>query len=263
MKTQTPFECAYLVGDVLGKGGFGTVYAGTKINDGIKVAIKHVIKSKVTNWTNYEGKKVPLEFQFLSILKHVEGVIDLIDFYEENDSFLYILELPTNSKDLFDYITDKKVLTEVQARNFFQQIVRIVMDCHHNGVVHRDLKDENLILNSTTGELKLIDFGSAAFLKQEEYTNFCGTKVYAPPEWIKTKKYKAEPLTVWSLGILLFNMVCGDVPFEKDEQICNAKLKFRKSISKECRDLIQTCLKIHPEERIQLQNICHHPWMKY
>eukprot|EP00092_Neocalanus_flemingeri_P003213 GFUD01003437.1.p1 GENE.GFUD01003437.1~~GFUD01003437.1.p1 ORF type:complete len:333 (+),score=51.41 GFUD01003437.1:376-1374(+) len=260
-KQKVSFERAYRVGEVLGKGGFGTVYAGTRHADGKQVAIKHVAKAKVTDWDEFEGKRVPLELKLLQSVQNVEGVIQLIDFYERSDSFIYIMERPSNSKDLFDFITEKRVLDEDLARSFFRQIVETVIACHRNGVIHRDLKDENLLVDLNNGTLKLIDFGSGAFLKEEDYTDFDGTRVYAPPEWIRFNRYSANPLTVWSLGILLFDMVCGDIPFEQDEQICNAEVSFRKNISDECKDLVKSCLRIRPNDRIQLEAIQCHPWM--
>ena len=85
--------------------------------------------------------------------------------------------------------------------------------------------------------------------------------MYAPPEWIRCNRYRAAPLTVWSLGILLFDMVCGDIPFEQDDQICSAELNFRRPVSSECRDLVESCLRVRPQDRIHLTAILSHPWL--
>merc|ERR1712032_1725840 len=154
------FEEAYRVGAVLGKGGFGIVYAGVRSKDRREVAIKHVARNKVEHWANLNGKRVPLELKLLHSVQSVSGVIRLLDFFERPDSFIYVMEKPTNSKDLFDFITEKGAIEEELAKNFFRQVTTTLIACHNKGVVHRDVKDENILVDMKTGKLSLIDFGS-------------------------------------------------------------------------------------------------------
>jgi len=255
------FEEVYGVGRVLGKGGFGVVYAGIRKKDRKLVAIKHIPKKKVAYFEKLFNRKVPLEVALMDSLKKVDGAIQLLDYFERPDSYIIVMERPEDCKDLFDYVTDKGTLDEKTAKGFFKQIVEIVLSFMERGVIHRDIKDENILVNTKTGKLKIVDFGSGAFIKDSESTEFEGTRVYAPPEWIRCSRYLDHEAAVWSLGILLHVMVCGEIPFETDDEICDAELVFKNNVSGACRGLIKSCLRIRPRDRIKLKDILHHPWM--
>jgi serine/threonine protein kinase len=249
---------------ILGKGGFGTVHAGIRRKDGLQVAVKEVTKTSVNHRVKMtEDNKIPLEVALMQQVNDIPGVIRMIDYFDMADSFFVVMERINNCKDLFDFISEKGPLNETMTKKIFQQLTETVIQCHARGVVHRDIKDENILIDSISNNIKLIDFGSGAYLHNEIYGTFDGTRVYSPPEWIKYRRYKADGLTVWSLGILLYDMACGDIPFESDSQIKRAALVHPNflGLSNELQHLISRCLTINVEDRINLQEILAHPWI--
>ena len=253
------FQSQYKIQGILGKGGFGTVHAGVRKSDSLPVAVKEVPKDRIIAYS--ADSQLPLEVALMQQVADVPGVVKLLDYFDMGSSFYVVMER-FNSKDLFDFISEQGPLPENLAKNLFRQVVDIVQQCHAKGVLHRDIKDENLLIDLTSHQIKLIDFGSGTYLHDGIYTEFEGTRVYSPPEWIKYRRYKADGLTVWSLGILLFDMLCGDVPYETDQQIQQAQLLWfpQLRLSHEAKHLVSRCLNPDPEQRISLQQLAIHPW---
>merc|ERR1711936_504609 len=255
-------QSEYILKKLLGKGGFGRVFSAVRICDGLEVAVKEVLKD--TQNDNKSKTDIPTEVALMQQVEDIEGVIKILDYIDDTESYYIVME-KINSKDLFDFITDQGPLPETFARGMFSDIVQTVIECRDSGVLHRDIKDENILVDMKTYNIKLIDFGSGCEHNYHEepdkvFKEFRGTRVYSPPEWILDGEYQADKLTVWSLGILLYDMLCGDIPFTTDHEICWSGLVWPShlSLSLAARDLIGQCLTADHRRRISLDSILSH-----
>jgi len=257
----------YCVNEMLGKGGFGRVFNAVRKSDGVEVAVKEVVKDSRYKSDNINNN-FPAEISLMEQVQNVEGVIKILDCFDTPDCYYIVME-KFNSKDLFDFITEQGPLSEKLGKTMFSEIVSTVIQCRDSGVLHRDIKDENILVDLNTMKTKLIDFGSGCFYNHETqrkkiFEEFRGTRVYSPPEWIQLGEYTGDGLTVWSLGILLYDMLCGDIPYTTDREISSGKLIFHNHVklSAEAKDLIKQCLSVLPHQRISLDKILSHPWIR-
>ena len=153
------FTRLYRVGKVLGRGGFGTVHSAIRSSDGAEVAVKEISKDAVVAMED----NIPLEIVLLQQVADVPGVVRMLDYFDTGDCFMIVMER-FNGQDLFDFISRHGTLSENTARAIFGQVVEAVMMCKERGVLHGDIKDENILIEEKTGAVKLIDFGSGALL---------------------------------------------------------------------------------------------------
>ncbi|XP_062859495.1 serine/threonine-protein kinase pim-1-like [Trichomycterus rosablanca] len=277
------FDSLYGVGKLLGKGGCGSVFAGLRKADGKQVAIKIVLKSGCDRFITIPGEKngLPVEVALMLMVSEpprCEHVLELLEWFDMPECYVLILEQPARCMDLFEYRRNGS-LPERLAQVIMWQVVLAARHCRDRGVLHRDIKEQNLLVSFDTLEVKLIDFGCGDLLKSTPYRRFAGnctsevtvcvnrfshfysgTILYAPPEWIEEGKYHGCAATVWSLGVLLFVLVCGELPFWNEREIAAGHLIFKAGVSKACRHLIRRCLAKDPNERPSLEMILEHNW---
>ncbi|VDO30415.1 unnamed protein product [Brugia timori] len=253
------FRKRYTVLEELGRGGFGIVYKAERNEDNAAVAVKFIEHKRVREWTMKCKQLIPTEICLLDMCRSVPGVVQLIDC---SKGFLVVMERPEQCLDLFDLISVYGYLDEDIARSIFVQILNTTCLLYNTyGIFHRDIKDENIIINMDTGEAILVDFGAAALISEACIKEFQGTRSYCPPEWFKRLAYKPLEATVWSLGIVLYVMVSGCLPFQNEIQICLGRFTIPKHISKDCENLLRQCLAVTPSRRPELLEIFKHRWL--
>ncbi|KAM4879252.1 serine/threonine-protein kinase pim-3-like [Sylvia borin] len=209
-----------------------------------------------------DGTRVPVEIVLMEkVGSGCQNIIQLLDWFEQPYGFLLVMERPEQSRDLLDILLEQEFLSEEAARWLFCQVLEALWHCTACGILHRDIKPDNLLMNPETGDLKLIDFGCGTFLQERVFTTFAGAHVFSPPEWISLGCYHGRAATVWSLGVLLYVMVCGTLPFREDHDIVSRQLSFRRQVSPECQHLVRWCLSKHPADWPELEQILRHPWV--
>ena len=272
------FETEYILKSVIGRGGYGTVHRAIRKSDSLEVAVKIIPKDLIPP---HDTENVPMEVKMLRQVSDIPGVVKLLDYFETTSTFVIVMEMFT-SCDLFDLVSQCGPLTEDVSQEIFSQIVDSLLACSSRHVLHGDVKvsgdphlghccvdkltfqDENILIDLQSGRAKLIDFGSSRWYNEAEiYSEFSGTRVYSPPEWVSSSQYSASGLTVWSLGVLLYDMLYGDIPFETDQQICYSDPVWHENIaiSKEASDLVARCLDRNSSSRPSLEEVSKHPWM--
>ncbi|XP_073671767.1 uncharacterized protein [Paramisgurnus dabryanus] len=218
-------ETYYNVGDVLGEGCFGSVCEATRISDGQKVAIKFIHKLGDDRTLAIPGYSEPLITEVALMVKMSEpplspNVIQMIESFEDDEKLAIVMEYPQPCITLHDYITENEMLCEEIARILMRQAVQAVIDCIDHGVVHTDIHPGNILITSTLG-LKLIDFSCGQLFTRDVYdiSQYVGNRGYCPPEVTETNRFHAISANVWSLGVLLFEMVNGCLPDPESEEV--------------------------------------------
>ncbi|XP_047666105.1 serine/threonine-protein kinase pim-1-like isoform X2 [Tachysurus fulvidraco] len=262
------FESQYTTGELLGKGGYGSVRAGVRKADGKQVAIKHVGKTTNDVFITFPGEtqSLPLEVALMEMVSkpsRCEKVLELFEWFNMSDSYILVLERPSPCTDLRQFLNGHNCrLSETLVKQIMRQLVQAARHCNEHGVLHRDIKAENILINTETLELKLIDFGCGCLLQDTPYKCFAGTWAYCPPEWLCEELYLGVPATIWSLGVVLFDMVCGHLPFSCEDDIIDRNMVFTPGLSRGCRDLILWCLHRHPYVRPTFEEILSHEWFE-
>nr|XP_056712165.1 hormonally up-regulated neu tumor-associated kinase homolog A-like [Euleptes europaea] len=203
----------YLVGRMINKGSFAKVMEGLHIPTGEKVAIK-VIDKKKAKQDSYVLKNMKREPRIHQMIKH-PNIVQLYETLETENSYYMVMELCFGG-DLMDRICEKKKLEEREVKKYTRQIMSAVEHLHRHGIVHRDLKIENFLLDENNN-IKIVDFGLSNIMKfdglsQELLNTQCGSPAYAAPELLAHKKYGPK-VDVWSIGVSMFAMLTGTLPF--------------------------------------------------
>lgn len=246
----------------LGKGTYGKVQLAINKQTGQEVAIKTIKKTKIEN--DQDLQRVRREIQIMSSIEHPH-IIHIYEVFENKDKIVLVMQYAPGG-ELYEYVSQSKLLDDTEARRLFRQIATAIYYCHQNKICHRDLKLENILLDEKNNA-KLADFGlSNVFDKARQLKTFCGSPLYASPEIVQGLPYEGPEVDCWSLGVLLYTLVYGAMPFDGSnfkrlvKQISDASY-FEPKQKSPASPLIKRLLCADPGKRANILDICSDPWV--
>ncbi|XP_063764159.1 MAP/microtubule affinity-regulating kinase 3a isoform X4 [Eleginops maclovinus] len=259
---QQPHVGNYRLLKTIGKGNFAKVKLARHILTGREVAIKIIDKTQLNP---NSLQKLFREVRIMKILNH-PNIVKLFEVIETERTLYLVMEYASGG-EVFDYLVAHGRMKEKEARAKFRQIVSAVQYCHQKHIVHRDLKAENLLLDADMN-IKIADFGfSNEFTMGNKLDTFCGSPPYAAPELFQGKKYDGPEVDVWSLGVILYTLVSGSLPFdgqnlkELRERVLRGKYRIPFYMSTDCENLLKRFLVLNPTKRGTLEQIMKDRWI--
>ncbi|XP_023208780.1 MAP/microtubule affinity-regulating kinase 3-like isoform X10 [Xiphophorus maculatus] len=261
-ESQQPHVGNYRLLKTIGKGNFAKVKLARHILTGREVAIKIIDKTQLNP---NSLQKLFREVRIMKILNH-PNIVKLFEVIETERTLYLVMEYASGG-EVFDYLVAHGRMKEKEARAKFRQIVSAVQYCHQKHIVHRDLKAENLLLDADMN-IKIADFGfSNEFTLGNKLDTFCGSPPYAAPELFQGKKYDGPEVDVWSLGVILYTLVSGSLPFdgqnlkELRERVLRGKYRIPFYMSTDCENLLKRFLVLNPAKRGTLEQIMKDRWI--
>ena len=252
----------FILGQKLGSGTFGIVRLATHIITGEKVAVKILDRHKILK--EADKKRLEREIKILKKLRH-NNIVHLYNVIQTSTTIYLVMEY-VDGKELFEYIVNKRRLSELEACKFYQQLISGIEYLGKLKITHRDLKPENLLLDKKKN-IKIVDFGLSNIYKSNELlSTACGSPCYAAPEMLSGKKYNGLNVDIWSSGIVLYAMICGSLPFEDpNNEILYKKIKqgifkIPEYLSDSAKDFLHKILNTDPNKRYTIEQIKSHPW---
>ena len=249
------FESSYNLQEKIGSGGFGTVFRVTHILSGADMVAKK-IKTDPDN-------KVPAEITLMTELEHPR-IIRLLEFYSTPRQILLILELLPGCLDLFDYIDIKTRIPEQNTKYILHQLTSALSYLHEEKqIAHLDVKPENILIQPSTGDIKLIDFGAAQRIRPDFHSTFKGTKQYASPEILFTGHYDPVAADIWALGVTFYKMIMGHLPFKRSRDYLRPLTFTYTGVSTICLETIAIILNPNTDLRpLTIRDIMSCHWMR-
>ncbi|XP_077089457.1 serine/threonine-protein kinase MARK2 isoform X27 [Siphateles boraxobius] len=260
---EQPHIGCYRLLKTIGKGNFAKVKLAKHVLTGREVAVKIIDKTQLNSSSL---QKLFREVRIMKVLNH-PNIVKLFEVIETEKTLYLVMEYASGG-EVFDYLVAHGRMKEKEARAKFRQIVSAVQYCHQKCIVHRDLKAENLLLDADMN-IKIADFGfSNEFTLGNKLDTFCGSPPYAAPELFQGKKYDGPEVDVWSLGVILYTLVSGSLPFdgqnlkELRERVLRGKYRIPFYMSTDCENLLKKFLILNPTKRGSLeQQIMKDRWM--